>query len=323
MHKGGSVMARNQKFGLRSGFTLVELLVVIAIIGVLVALLLPAVQYAREAARRVQCSNNLRQIGIGIHNFHDAMKVASPGAVDGAVPKEPHTRFSIPTGLEHGWAVFLLPFIENKPLADKYRWDRDWRAPENTVVRETRVPIFQCPSTPNANRIASFTFGSFAGRAAVGDYAPNNRVSTALFAPGFISASTNRFPDGFLEVNECRSFSMCTDGISNTMFICEDAGRPARYRTRGKIVSGTCSGAGWADRDAEYITHGYTLNGVTNPGGYAVNVTNDNEIYGFHTNGAMVLFGDGSVRLMGEMVDINIVCRLITTSANEPVPQYQ
>ena len=112
---------------------------------------------------------------------------------------------------------------------------------------------------------------------------------------------------------------MCTDGLSNTMFICEDAGRPARYRTRGKIVSGTCSGAAWADRDAEYITHGFTLNGVTAPGGFAVNVTNDNEIYSFHPTGAMVLFGDGSVRMMGEMVDINVVCRQITMSANEPL----
>ena len=316
-------MARKNNFGLRSGFTLVELLVVIAIIGVLLALLLPAVQYAREAARRVQCSNNLRQIGIGIHNFHDAMKVAPPGAVSGTVAREPHTRFSIPTGLEHGWAVFILPFTENKPLADKYQWNYDWRAPENTVVRETRVPIFRCPSTPNASRMDNRTSGGFTWRAAPGDYAPDNAVSTALFAAGFISPQTNRFPRGFLEVNECRGFSMCSDGISNTMFICEDAGRPARYRTRGKIVSGTCSGAGWADNDAEYITHGYTLSGVSNPGGFAVNVTNDNEIYSFHTGGAMVLFGDGSVRLMGEMVDINVVCRMITTGANEPITQYQ
>ena len=157
-------MARTKNLGLRSGFTLVELLVVIAIIGVLVALLLPAVQYAREAARRVQCSNNLRQIGIGIHNFHDAMKVAPPGAVTGAVLREPHTRFSIPTGLDHGWAVFILPFTENKPLADQYKWDKDWRAPENTVVRESRVPIFQCPSAPNANRMDRFTSGGFTWR---------------------------------------------------------------------------------------------------------------------------------------------------------------
>ena len=111
----------------RRGFTLVELLVVIAIIGVLVALLLPAVQYAREAARRVQCASNLRQIGIGIHNFHDVMKVAPPGGVTGNVLKDPHTRFSIPAGLNHGWAVFVLPFMEGQPFAQHYRLDKDWR----------------------------------------------------------------------------------------------------------------------------------------------------------------------------------------------------
>jgi prepilin-type N-terminal cleavage/methylation domain-containing protein/prepilin-type processing-associated H-X9-DG protein len=312
-------MVRKTTFRPRSGFTLVELLVVIAILGVLVALLLPAVQYAREAARRVQCSNNLRQIGVGIHNFHDTMKVAPPGAVTGTTLREPHTRFSIPTGLDHGWGVFVLRFAENSPLADKYQWDKDWRSAENTLVRESRVPIFQCPSTPNPNRMDSITSGGLTLRAAVADYAPNNSVSTALFAAGFISPLTNKFPDGFLEVNESRGFGMCSDGLSNTLFICEDAGRPARYRSRGKIVSGTCSGAGWTDRNAEYITHGYTFDGTSNPGGYAVNVTNDNEIYSFHNGGAMVLFGDGSVRLLGEMVDINVVCRMITMSANEPV----
>src|SRR5262245_4228022 len=110
----------------RQAFTLVELLVVIAIIGVLVALLLPAVQSAREAARRMQCSNNVKQVMLAMHHFHDANLVLPPGAVRGATATVAHTKFSLPVNIKHGWAPFILPFMEQKPLADKYRWDLDW-----------------------------------------------------------------------------------------------------------------------------------------------------------------------------------------------------
>lgn len=305
------------------GFTLVELLVVIAIIGVLVALLLPAVQFAREAARRMQCSNNLKQIGVGIHTHNDALRVVPPGAVGGANVTDVHTRFQIPAGVAHGWAVFLLPYIEQQPLSAQYRLDRDWRAPENRVVRETRIPIFNCPSTRNQQRMDKGTSGGFTWRAAVGDYAPNNKINTALFPLGLIDQLSNRAPRGMLEVNRISSLGSCHDGLSVTLFIAEDAGRPTRYRTRGKISGGTCSGAGWANRNAEYITHGFTLPGNAQPGPYAVNVTNDNEIFGFHPGGAMVLFGDGSVHLLGEMINMRVVGRLITCSANEPSAKYE
>src|SRR5688500_18954736 len=98
----------------KSGFTLVELLVVIAIIGVLVALLLPAVQAAREAARRTQCVNNLKQLGLGIHNYHDTYKVIPPGALDfGATPT------AGPTIPSWGFATKILPFIEQGTVYDR------------------------------------------------------------------------------------------------------------------------------------------------------------------------------------------------------------
>src|SRR5437868_10402130 len=101
----------------RSGFTLVELLVVIAIIGVLVALLLPAVQSARESARRMQCTNNIRQIGLALHNFHDTNLTLPPGSITSGTTSNAHTKFNIPTNVIHGWAVFIYPYMEQKALS--------------------------------------------------------------------------------------------------------------------------------------------------------------------------------------------------------------
>src|SRR6478735_3653731 len=113
------MIRRSKSLRLRRAFTLVELLVVIAIIGVLVALLLPAVQSAREAARRMQCSNNLRQIGLGLHNFHDTNGCLPAGAITSST-KPPGVKFSVPNNKLHGWAIFIYPQIEQKALYDQY-----------------------------------------------------------------------------------------------------------------------------------------------------------------------------------------------------------
>jgi prepilin-type N-terminal cleavage/methylation domain-containing protein len=134
----------------RLGFTLVELLVVIAIIGVLVALLLPAVQAAREAARRSQCSNNLKQMGIAVHNFHDTRLYLPPG---GAVDQTPYGTH--PTGAAWGssWFVYILPFIEQNTVHDKmiFSGTSGWgtNAAANTLVtRNLIIKGYMCPSSP-------------------------------------------------------------------------------------------------------------------------------------------------------------------------------
>jgi len=316
---GAAVLDRLQKAAApRPGFTLVELLVVLAIIGVLVALLLPAIQFAREAMRRTQCASNLKQIGLAVQTHHDTLHVVPPAGVDGTALTDVHNRFSIPPGIEHGWAVFLLPYMEQQPLFDKYQLAKDWRSTENQTVRETRLPILMCPSTPNQTRLDKTNTMNTTIFAAISDYAPDTSISTSLNSLGLVDTLSHKFPLGMIRVNSMVNFSECTDGLSNTLIVAEDAGRPIRYRTRGKATAGQCSGGGWTDRDSEFVTDGYTLDGTTNPGPYAINVTNDNEIYSFHHGGANVLYGDGSVHFLSDTLDIRIVARLITVSANEP-----
>jgi prepilin-type N-terminal cleavage/methylation domain-containing protein len=304
----------------RRGFTLVELLVVIAIIGVLVALLLPAVQTAREAARRMQCSNNMRQIGLGLHNFHDVNNCLPAGAVTSSA-KPAGVKFNIPSNKLHGWAIFIYPFIEQKPAFDQYQFSQHWYHANNQIVREQYVATFICPSSPIPRRLDSATTSGVAWRAAAADYGVNNGVDAAkLNTLGLVDGGTVMAPNGVMRVDELQRFSEITDGLSNTMWICEDAGRPQLYRANHQRVgTSRASGASHIDRDNEYILHGYNAAGTSNPGPCFVNCTNDNEMYSFHPAGAMVLLGDGSVRLMSSNAQFKIVAGMITKGGGENV----
>jgi prepilin-type N-terminal cleavage/methylation domain-containing protein/prepilin-type processing-associated H-X9-DG protein len=295
----------------RIGFTLIELLVVIAIIAILIGLLLPAVQKVREASARSQCSNNLKQIGLAYQSFHDARKFFPPGAVSAAQPK-----LGIPSGVQHGWAVFLLPYLEQNNLYRNYNFNLDWRDAVHAGIYGTELSVFRCPSAPNQGLTTTVTFKGATNVVALGDYAPNNGLNVSQLAPlGLVDSVAN--DDGVLRVNFLCPISAIMDGTSNTMLIAEDAARPQAWRM-GKQVSGSVSGAGWANRDSEYITHGFTADGASSPGPCAINCTNNNEIYAFHPSGANILFADGSVRLVTTSVPIRIVGALITRAGGEP-----
>jgi prepilin-type N-terminal cleavage/methylation domain-containing protein len=299
--------------GPREAFTLVELLVVIAIIGILIALLLPAVQAAREASRRSQCSNNLKQIGLGLHNFHDVRGYLPPGGLNGATVTPAHKQLNIPANLNHAWSVFILPYIEQDALWDQYNTQVTWSNPANLTVRAAVLTTFICPSVPDQRRVGN-------SQAAAGDYALNNRIDNGgLFPLGLIDATTNGSPDNIMEINKCQPFSLVLDGLSNTMTICEDAGRPFAYRTGKKKVTGTIGEAGWADYDSYYHTHGHSQDGSASPGPCAINCNNSNEIYSFHPGVAQCLFLDGAVRLVRENVPMRIIGAYLTKKGGEVV----
>src|SRR5262249_47048534 len=165
----------------RRGVTLIELLVVIAIIAVLIGLLLPAVQKVREAASRMKCANNLKLLGLAMHNYHDTQGTFPPAYVNKGGS---YGNSGFP--FTHGWAPFLLPYIEQQPLYDLYRWDFPQYAPENEPVFATQLRIFQCSSAPEQDRY--FTLGPFAffgTRSACGDYTIALGVDPALAPLGW------------------------------------------------------------------------------------------------------------------------------------------
>jgi prepilin-type N-terminal cleavage/methylation domain-containing protein len=295
----------------RPGFTLVELLVVIAIIGVLVALLLPAVQAAREAARRISCANNMRQWGLAFQNFHDSFNCLPPGKVTSAnYPNPVHVKFNIPSGPDHGWVAFLLPYVEQGAMRDKYRLDVSWDATENLPVVTNHLKLQTCPSTPKPKRTGSKS-------TAAGDYATVSAVQAELVTAGLVDALKGDMLNGALRTNQLYSFKDVVDGLSNTTWIAEDAGRPQNYTTTQKLHTTVSSASAWADPDSSYTLHGYTPDCVTIVDKCAINCCNKDEIYAFHPGGAHVLMGDASVRLLAKGTDIRLVARLITMAGGE------
>src|SRR3712207_3155676 len=128
----------------RRAFTLVELLVVIAIIGVLVALLLPAVQSAREAARRMSCGNNMRQISLGIHNYHDTLNLLPPGRINITAPSGEAS--------VNGVLTLILPYLEQTNLENLYDYKKGFDHADNQPAVNTHVKIYVCPSSPGGFR---------------------------------------------------------------------------------------------------------------------------------------------------------------------------
>ena len=302
------------------GFTLVELLVVIAIIGVLVALLLPAVQAAREAARRMSCQKNLRQLGIALHNYHDTLGVFPPHRM---------------TNPLRGWITLLLPQIEQGNLHSIYRFDQNWNHALNQPAINTPLKVVVCPSTPGGNNRRDQFSATITG--AVADYAtPNNMPVSGYTANNLPQPADNTgIINGMIGVR----IAQVTDGTSHTIFALENAGRPLHYIRGGRlgpanrnypaaptcgnddVVNGRVSGGAWGDPAGGLPIHTFTADGLNCPGPCAINCTNSNEPFAFHPNGINAAFADGSVRFLQQNMKLDVVFALVTKAGGETISE--
>ena len=311
----------------RSAFTLIELLVVIAIIAILIGLLLPAVQKVREAAARAKCQNNLKQLGLAVHGYHDA---------HGRLPASLEELVVNNVVKDHAWTARILPYIEQEPLFRKYDFSLNWDEGANAAVggpiRET-IPTFLCPSAPdNRNTVRGCT-----------DYPattertwPNAFVSTgpngqAQFVsqgdPYFIGMlPRDRVVNG-VEDKARRKIVNVRDGTSNTLMLAECAGRNRRYVMGREDNAQTWSAGPWANPASRINVGGFDVSvytfGVPIPspgattGPCAINCINSKEIYAFHPGGANVVMGDGSVRFLKATVTLDTVLQLLTYDRGE------
>jgi prepilin-type N-terminal cleavage/methylation domain-containing protein/prepilin-type processing-associated H-X9-DG protein len=296
-------------------FTLLELLVVIAIIAVLLALLLPAVQKVRGAANRLSCTNNLKQLGLALHQFESDRGRFPPGAVYGPLPEA-----GVRTDALHGCWPFLLPYLEQQPLFDRYRWDVDFSDLANQPTVATQLKLLQCPSAePNRVVNASDPGGAFVngGQGACTDYSPVAGVSPILADLGLIDRVGNY--DGALPVNAMIRLTDITDGTSTTLLVAEDAGRPKLWQA-GRYVAGSFSyGGPWASSANQLLIAGASADGSLLAGPCAINCTNNQQPYSFHPGGANFLFADGSVHFLRAGLDIRVVAGLATRAGGEVV----
>ena len=338
----------------KRGFTLIELLVVIAIIAVLIALLLPAVQQARESARRTQCKNNMKQFGLGIHNYESTYS-RLPSSGEGHSPQAGVCqRIMFPTST----FTSILPFIDQAPLYNRFNFSEHYSSPTNAVNAKVTIGAFLCPSN-SISKPDPLGFGNT-------DYMPSSYTDldpVTGIRNKSVSGSTpcvnNAAKPGALGLYGNKMGDV-SDGLSNTSLMFEDSGRPLgiigaytqslHIGYNGTALAGWDTtqmlGAGgiysapnrWADPD-----NGNGVSGAWNATTVPLGVINQNktpvggppgcpwsqnncgpndEPFSLHTGGTHVLLGDGSVKFVSENIDTQIVRRIVDPADGEIIGDF-
>ena len=344
----------------RFGFTLIELLVVIAIIAVLVALLLPAVQQAREAARRTQCKNHLKQLGLALHNYHDTFLVLPPAYLTNVTVSG--TAFGVdfpddnrngPSGF--GWGALLLPLLDQGPLQAQLNFSEPCWDPRHAAAAQTKLAVFLCPSASGGSdgfTVNRWTTGSSAAPANPAPFAPALRFSHSHYvtnagthqpwgrAPAYSldfslpepipTTGQSVIQEGPFYRNSAIRLADVTDGLSQTVFLGEHSSSLSDKTWFGTVPNAaTCPKPGWP---SDCNSAGCLLGVHSGPDSHdhpqvIVHAPNHpfghtDEMYSEHVAGAHIMLGDGSVRFMSQFIDPFTWVGLCTRGGRETIGEY-
>jgi prepilin-type N-terminal cleavage/methylation domain-containing protein/prepilin-type processing-associated H-X9-DG protein len=325
---------------MRRAFTLIELLVVIAIIGVLVGLLLPAVQKAREAAARMKCANNLKQIGLALHSYHDAQNFFPPGYIDGNT--DPNSTPDNDVGPGWGWASFILPHVEQDALYRQINFKLGVGVGSNAAPSQQPLTIYQCPSDPYQQ---NFTVWPTSVVVAHGNYVGCNGWEECFNGAGGnpqAGSGTDGDQGGFGQAgvglfyrNSHLNMANVIDGTSNTIFVGERSGNHSPTTWTGAVTGGRCPawmatqppttpytpppGPAYDNADfdeALILAHGNSTHLPSSD----FPIFDPDTFYSTHPGpGANFLFGDGSVHFVSANIDGAVYTGLCTIAGGETV----
>jgi prepilin-type N-terminal cleavage/methylation domain-containing protein/prepilin-type processing-associated H-X9-DG protein len=333
----------------RRGFTLIELLVVIAIIAILIGLLLPAVQKVREAAARMSCQNNLKQIGLAMHNYANSndSKFPSSRAWNPGTPQV-DDKF-------RAWTPIALAYIEQDNVGKLWDLNKRWTDntangtnPSNLAIGQNNIKVFKCPSAPDSRRPnAAFTQnwspGPGSSSVPAGNYGAADYITLRQVRARFYTGAGLPIPGNLASLNSAQQEAQLTgalqqlvdtpivavtDGTSNTILFIEDAGRPNNFVLGRDTGNALTDQLGWSSPDGVVgsIDGSNPSTGATNGSGVAsgagacvMNCNNDSEPYSFHSGGVNLCMADGSVRFLRQSVSPATFAALVTAKFGEVV----